>query len=646
MMRNKYLCVLLAVSMGVLGILPKTYGQEQPVPKDAYLASAIPDSLKENANSVLRYGFEESLVTGPGKMVRKVHSIVTVLNEKADREAIMQLYYDKKFMSYSDIVMHIYDAEGKLIKKYHKADMIDFAPLGGGNLITDARYLAVRHTIASYPTTIETEYEVSNNSNFDLGGWEYQYNQQSVQNSYFHLVIDSNAGFRYLSKNTSIKAEKKTIDGKSDYLLQVKNLKAIKLEEGAEDWRVFPHIYFAASKFNVEGYPGDLSTWKTYGQWLKELHDGGNSLTPERTAEIKKMTDSIKTDKAKAAFLYNYMQRNMRYVSVQLGIGGWKPFTATFVDEKKYGDCKALANYMCALLKAVDIQSYCAVINAEANEEPADPSFPFNYFNHEILCVPFKGDTTWLECTSSTQPFGKLGNFTENRNALLITDDGGKLVRTPRSNAADNQFNSEVHLALDADGGAKASVKILTTGEYRRDYIGILSQKLDEQKETVMQMLKIKQPSVFNVNPAADKNGIKEVDLNLEYDKFCDIMAGDKQFYRPRVFDLCAFTVPIEEKRKSDYYFDIPLQKTCVTTIDLPQGFTMETLPVDQSLKFTYGNYEVKYAYDAAKNQVVSTAKFNINNHVIPADKYAEMQQYLDAVAKAQNKKMVIRRKA
>lgn len=105
-------------------------------------------------------------------------------------------------------------------------------------------------------------------------------------------------------------------------------------------------------------------------------------------------------------------------------------------------------------------------------------------------------------------------------------------------------------------------------------------------------------------------------------------------------------TIPVLEKRKSDYYFAHPLQKACVTTIDLPQGFEVETLPVNQSLKFTYGNYEVKYVYDAAKNQVVSTAKFNLTNHVIPAAKYAEMQQYLDAVAKAQNKKLVIRRKA
>ena len=369
-------------------------------------------------------------------------------------------------------------------------------------------------------------------------------------------------------------------------------------------------------------------------------------LSPERTAEIRKMTDTIKTDKDKARFLYNYMQKSMRYVSIQLGIGGYQPFPASFVDQKKYGDCKALSNYMKALLQAVNIKSYYAIIKAGSNENEADINFPVNSFNHAILCIPFKNDTTWLECTSNTQPFGELGSFTENRNALLITEDGGKLVNTPKSTMTENQFNSETHVVLDADGGAKAQVKIFCTGGYRSDYIGLTALKLDEQKETVMQLLNIKQPSEFDYKPADDKEGVKEIDINLDYDRFCDVMAGDKQFYRPRVFDLCAFTVPIEEKRKTDYYFDMPLQKSCTTTIDLPPGFEIETLPVNQSLKFSYGTYNVSYAYNASKNQVVSIAKFNINDFKIPAAKYTELQQYLDAVAKAQNKKMVIKRKA
>ncbi|WP_170227754.1 DUF3857 domain-containing protein [Mucilaginibacter frigoritolerans] len=643
MYKRYYNCVLCFI-IALLTTVSKS--QAQDLPKELYVAANIPDSLKENANSVVRYSDITQNVKGPGKLIVKHHTIVTILNEKGDHEATMAMQYNKKYDTYSGIEMHVYDEKGVLIKKYHKSDMYDGAADDGFSLVTDDRFLGVKHTIASYPVTIEQEYEEDETSLIDLDTWYIQNAEQSVQNEYYHLSINKDAGFRYMNKNINIKPEKNMADNIDTYSWKVLNLKAVKPEEGAVSWRVLPKIEFASNYFEFYGMPGDFSSWGSYGKWLRSLYADVSTLSPEREVEIRKMTDTIKTEKEKARFLYNYMQQNMRYVSIQLGIGGLKPFPATFVDQKKYGDCKALSNYMSALLKAVNITSYSAIINAEANKEPADPLFPFDSFNHVILCVPFKNDTTWLECTSTTAPFGVLGSFTENRRALLVTENGGKLVNTPKSTAQENQFDSNTHIVLDGDGGAKAQIKILGTGEYRQEYIDMSAMKTDEQKEALLTGLGIKQPSAFDFTFGKDINGTKEVELNLEFDKFCDIKSGDKQFYRPLAFTLWDQTVPILEKRKTDYYFDFPREKKSVTTIDLPQGFEVETLPTNQALKFTYGNYEVNYTYDAAKNQVTSIAKFNLTNHVIPAAKYTEMQQYLDAIVKAQNKKLVIRRKA
>lgn len=636
--------LLIAAVMFVLTV--KSYGQDKNIPKDFYIASTIPDSLKEEANSVVRYSSDEITVKGPGKMNTRHHAIITVLNEKGDAAAYLALFYDKKFSSIDDAQMLVYNAAGTMIKKYRKSDFYDHAATDGVSIVTDDRAMAVEHTISTYPATIEVIYEKNNNSYIDLGEWNIQRPERAVQNADYTFFINPAVGFRYMNKNTNIKPVKTRIGEFDKYTWSVKNLKAIKPEDDSETWQVMPKVMFAANSFQFAGFPGDIGTWQNYGKWQQALNTDVCSLSPERAEEIKKMTADIKTDKEKAKFLYEYMQQNMRYVSIQLGIGGFKPFPATFVDQKKYGDCKALSNYMYALLKAVNIPSHYAIINAGANEEPADPAFPSDPFNHIILCVPFKSDTTWLECTNMQQPFGKLGPFTENRYALLVTDDGGKLVKTPRSNDADNQFNAEAYIMLDADGGAKAQLKILTTGEYRSDYIGIAALKTDEQKQYLIRMLNMKQPSAFEFKPSTDKDGTKEVDIELEYDKFCDVAAGNKQFYKPRVFDLWQATMPVLEKRKSDYFFEVPMLKTCVTTIDLPAGFEVDALPTNQNLKFTYGTFEVKYVYDAAKNQVVSTTKFNLKNHVIPAAKYTEMQVYMDAIAKAQNKKLVIRRKA
>jgi hypothetical protein len=632
----------------LMGLLPvaKLKAQGIQPDKESYIAANIPDSLKDDANSVVRYDYQQLTLKGPGKYIVKAHRIVTVLNEKGDREAVFVLLYNRKYDNYSSIEMKVYDAMGNVIKKYHKADMYDGSATDGFSIVTDDRFLGVKHTIASYPQTIETEYEENVTSSIDLGEWSIQHDQQAVQYATYNVIADTSSGFKYRNKNIKIKPAENVVSGITYYNWEVKNLKAFKLEEQAEPWRVLPAIDFTVKNFQFYGVAGSFGSWQDFGKWIWGLNSRVNTLSPQRVAEIQKMTDTIKTDKGKAKFLYNYMQQNMRYVSIQLGIGGYQPFAASFVDEKKYGDCKALSNYMSALLKAVNIPSYCAVINAEANKEPADPAFPFNGFNHEILCIPFKGDTTWLECTDPYAQFGKLGSFTENRRALLITENGGKLVNTPRSTMTDNVFDSQAHIVLDADGGAKAQVKILSTGVYRDEYIRVSAMKTDEQKEAIMERLNLKQPNSFDVKPVSDANGIKEVDLSLDYDKFSDIAAGDKQFYRPHVFDLVAFTIPVEDHRKSDYYFETPIKKSCVTTIDLPPGYEVETLPTNQSLKFSYGDYDVKYSYDAAKNQVISTAKFNITNQDIPAAKYNELQEYLDAVAKAQNKKLVIKKKA
>jgi len=192
----------------------KTYCQSRNIDPSLYNAAGIPDSLKTDVNSVVRYSSTDIVVKGPGKEVITKHTIVTVLNEKGDREAVMVLGYNKKYDTFSDIIMRVYNDKGVVIKKYRKGDMYDGAA-NGGELVTDERFLGVRHTIASYPTTIEMEYEEDISSMLDIGKWAIQDDEQSVQNAFYHIQIDNTAGFRYLNKNTKIKPEKKS-NGSTD----------------------------------------------------------------------------------------------------------------------------------------------------------------------------------------------------------------------------------------------------------------------------------------------------------------------------------------------------------------------------------------------------------------------------------------------
>src|SRR3569833_4684152 len=101
-----------------------------------------------------------------------------------------------------------------------------------------------------------------------------------------------------------------------------------------------------------------MSSWKRFGDWIYTLNSD-ITLSPARTGEIRKMTDSIKNDKDKARFLYNYLQQSMRYVGIQMGIGGYKPFAASFVDDKKYGDCFAFSFFLLVLFFVVVFFVFC-----------------------------------------------------------------------------------------------------------------------------------------------------------------------------------------------------------------------------------------------------------------------------------------------
>ena len=277
--------------------------QEVEPPKAAYIASGIPDSLKENANSVVRFSAVENDTRGPGKQELKVHEIVTILNEKADDEAAIALPYNKKFGIVNSFEMKVYDADGKLLKKYHKSDMYDHAAESDETIVSDDRVLEIGHTVVNYPSTVEYTFEYDKSSLLGLGDWTIEDEEQSVENSYYTLLVPDNMTFRYLDKNINL-APQKTVAGSTiNYSWQAHNLKAIKPEEGSKPWRVLPSIIMMANQFEYYGQTGDASTWQNFGKWFQELKSDVSSLTPEREAEIRKMTDTCKTDKDKVTFL-------------------------------------------------------------------------------------------------------------------------------------------------------------------------------------------------------------------------------------------------------------------------------------------------------------------------------------------------------
>jgi Domain of Unknown Function with PDB structure (DUF3857) len=609
-----------------------------------YNIANLPDSLKKDANTVYHLDEATLSVDGPGRYTYKVHQVFTILN-KDGAHHLRQVYGIDKFYKMSDIEMKVYNAFGKEIDKYKKKDFAVNAAYDGMSLITDDKVMSLQVAEPAYPCTVELSYELDVTSSIMLPSWVFQNYEESVLLSRLSVKMSKGIDLRYKLENIKLTPVITEKDDTKTYFWEARNLIPKQRETGAGQSHYLPWLTLVSNEFSYDGYKGDFKDWKSFGEWNYPFYEETKEPFSEtRKKEIQALVKDAKTDDEKISILYKHMQKNFRYVSIQLGIGGFKPFPVSFVDEKKYGDCKALSNYMRYLLKEVGIKSYAALVRAKYDADIIDKDFPMDPFNHVILCVPRARDSIWLECTSNTSDFAVLGNFTENRYALLLTEKGGILVPTPRSKSSDNIFCATTKVNLQEDGTGKTSTNIFASGEYKQDFINYLfNEKKDDQKSVIVNSYGFKQPDEFEVEKKEEGNKFV-TNLSMSIEKIPEFLAGSKMFLTPRLYKIWSIKLPKAENRHLDYYFECPFEKTDTTIFKLPEGFISDALPTEKNIKCEYASYNSKYWYSAADKSVYSTAKLVLLQHKIPAAKYAGVKTFFDDVLKEDAQRIVVKK--
>jgi hypothetical protein len=429
------------------------------------------------------------------------------------------------------------------------------------------------------------------------------------------------------------------------YTWTVRNKDAIPYEDNAvsPSFR-YPAIVLAPTRFKMENYEGSMASWQEFGMWYASMTKGLNELPREKADLIRDLVKDAGSDAQKVDILYRHLKDNFRYVSIQLGIGGYKPFPASFTFDKKYGDCKGLSNYMQACLSAVGIRSYQALIRRMTRDTLMDPKFPQNAFNHVVLCVPMGKDTTWLECTSNTNATGVMGADTQDKNALLITENGGVLVSTPRSMATQNIFSARTDIQVHDDGSGVATLKLQGRGEFRDEFLHYLGEAPeDEQRYYLHNYLGLKQADHMEVAAEGVVRG-EQYRLSMEFEKIPEFSAGSKLFINCRLYRNWTIRLKQNGDRKKDYYFEFPFIRTDTTRFEIPAGYTVDVLPKETDLTFGEGSYHTRYRYDAVKGVFESVAVLTLDSHQIPSAKYEEARQFFDKVLEDSGQKLVIRK--
>ena len=298
---------------------------------------------------------------------------------------------------------------------------------------------------------------------------------------------------------------------------------------------------------------------------------------------------------------------------------------------------------MQAALEGVGIKSYQALINRQPNGLPADPDFPHNLFNHVILFVPLKEDSVWLECTSNSLDFGSLDISTENKNALLITENGGVLIATPASNSHSNIFSAFSQVIVNEDGSGEMETFFRNSGEYREMLDDILKEKKDEQKQSIVIGLSFKQPDDFELSKKEDESTHAAL-LKMSIERVPEFTAGSKLFLAPRLYKIWSRKLPKAENRKLDFYFTFPFEKHDTTVYVLPIGYKVDALPPEKEFKTEYSSYTSKSWYDETVRSVYSSVSIILRQHVITAAKYVEVKKFFDDVLINDGQKIVIKK--
>ncbi len=611
------------------------YSKDDP----KYPVSTIPENMKEGMYAVVREDYSRFEILAINKSRHYVRKVITILNDRGKRLAYDYVFYEK-LSRVTSISAISYNAKGELIRKLRNNEIQDLA-YDGGSLFTDDRYKFMDNTQSVYPYTVEFEYEVEAKYLYSIPSISlYDDDEVSIEKKTYEVVYPIDLAPRY--KLFSLAEPKKERSKSTEKLVwNFQNVKPQKFEEFSKR-PLAPMALLAPTEFEYDGYKGSMASWKTYGAWINQLNEGRGELNDVTKEKVRAITQNLKSTEEKAKAVYEYVQNKTRYVSIQLGIGGLQTFPADIVDKTGYGDCKALSNYTIALLKSIGIKGYYTTIQAGDNEREMVTDFTSHQGNHAIVGVPNGKDTLWLECTSQTNPFGYQGRFTGDRWAHMITEDGGKLVRTTQLKTEQNSQIQRAEVFLAKDGNAKAKVVTAYSGlQYENDglYFKINSQQ-DDQKKWLQENIQI--PSFelgsFTMINKKDKVPTAIVNVDLTLNRYASV-SGKRVFLTPNLMNRSTYIPSKTENRKNNVFIKSSFVDVDSITYYIPEEIYPEFLPPSVKISNRFGEYEATFKFDQGK--LLYVRKLKMTPGESPANSYTELIDFYKGINKADNMKLV-----
>jgi hypothetical protein len=553
-------------------------------------------------------------------------------------------------------------AQGKDYEVKEKDGMEVAVPkIEGSELVTDLKAKIINIPAPDPGNIIGYEYQVDEQPYVLEDIWDVQ-SLVPIHESHYSLQLPPGWGHKATWLNHP---EVKATEAGGQLQWVVSDTKPIRPEEDMPPSEGVAGLmivsYFPQGGAGTKGF----SDWQQMGLWFLDLTRGRTDASPEIKQKVASLTASEATPLDKMRAIAKFMQHDIRYVAIELGIGGWQPHPASDVFSHHYGDCKDKATLMRSMLHEIGIDSYHLPINTERGS--VGPGMPaYQGFNHVITAIklpdglkdpslvatvqnPKLGTLLFFDPTDEMTPFGQISGSLQENYGLLVGPDGGELVMIPRQPATMNGIRRQAKLTLDPSGTLKGDVVETRMGDRAwTQRWALRNVAKDSDRIKPIENLLAGSLSSYRITQATLIN-LKETDLPFGFNYTFESEgyarnAGNLILLRPRVFGSKARAIlETKEARQYPIEFEGPVRDTDSFEITLPPGFTVDDVPPPVDADYSFASYHSK---TEVKGDVIAyTRTFEVKELSVPVSKADDLKKFYRIIASDERNTAVLKAK-
>ena len=542
-------------------------------------------------------------------------------------------------------------AQGKDYEvKDKEAIEISLPKIDGSDLVSDVKEKFLRIPAADPGNIVGYEYELEDQPFVLQDIWTFQ-ETNPVREAQYTLQLP--AGWEYKATWINYPEAKPSQTGNRAHWV-VSDIKAIKPENE------MPPLHGVAGLLVVSFVPPGggankgFQNWREMGHWEAGLEQGRRDASPEIKQKVALLAAPAATQLGKMQALAKFVQADIRYVAIELGIGGWQPHPAPEIFTHRYGDCKDKATLMSSMLHEIGVESFYISVNTVRGGAAPDRPPMIGWFNHEILAIqlpkdsndnslvavvehPKLGRLLIFDPTDEYTPFGHLRGELQANHALLVTPDGGELVKLPQLPATMSGVQRAAKLKLSPNGtlsGEFMETRLGDAGLWQRMTLKSVTKEADKIKpiETIvshsLSTFQITKASVLNLNLTDQPFGYQYSLVAENYAK----NAGNLLLVRPRVLgSKSSDLLETKEPRKYPVEFDGPSRDTDTFEIALPAGYEVDDLPPPVDADYGFASYHSKTEVNG--NTLKYTRTFEVKELSVPLNKVEELKKLYRIIA-------------